>query len=78
MGFEFYFCEEALKKEKHINNKLLPVIMEVLKFLILVCHVREENLYGFFPSFFFFNAKQHRILCTIGDHGVILFHFVDS
>lgn len=53
MGFEFYFCEEALKKEKHINNKLLPVIMEVLKFLILVCHVREENLYGFFPSFFF-------------------------
>lgn len=51
-GLGILFQGRSSEKEKHINNKLLPVIMEVLKSLILVCHVSEGNLYGpFFPPF---------------------------
>lgn len=52
--------------------------MEVLKFLILVCHVRKIFMIPPPPPLFFFNAKQHPIPYTIGDRVVILFHLVDS
>lgn len=61
-GLGILFQGRGSEKEKHINNKLLPVIMEVLKSLILVCHVSEENLSGLF--FFFFSFSSFSSLST--------------